>query len=30
MEKHEVEASPQALARVGGVLYLITIVVGGG
>jgi hypothetical protein len=28
MAKHEVEVSPRALARVAGVLYLITIVVG--
>ena len=28
MEEHEVEASPRAPVRVGGVLYLITIVVG--
>ena len=28
MESHQVEASPRALARVGGVPYLITIVVG--
>jgi hypothetical protein len=28
MEKPAVEASPRALARVGGVLYLIMIVVG--
>lgn len=28
MEIHEVEASPQTLARVGGALYLITIIVG--
>jgi hypothetical protein len=28
MEKHEVQTSPQVHARIGGVLYLITIVVG--
>ena len=28
MEEHEVEAWPRAPARVGGVLYLISIVVG--
>ena len=28
MEKHEVQTSPQVYARIGGVLYLITIVVG--
>jgi hypothetical protein len=26
MEKHEVQTSPQVYARIGGVLYLITIV----
>ena len=26
MEKHEVQTSPQLYARIGGVLYLITIV----
>lgn len=28
MEGHRVEASPRVLARIGGVLYLIIIVVG--
>ena len=28
MQKHEVEALPRVLARLGGVLYLTTIVVG--
>ncbi len=26
MEKHQVQTSPQVYARIGGVLYLITIV----
>jgi len=28
MENHEVQTSPQVYVRIGGVLYLITIVVG--
>lgn len=28
MEDHQLEASPQVLARIGGVLYLIIIVLG--
>jgi hypothetical protein len=28
MENHEVQTSPQVYARIGGVLYLITIVLG--